>query len=52
MQANNQKGAPLTNTFRQQVIVNFCHTVLRSDHDLLKQAIDTYQQFLLTPTRR
>ena len=52
MQGNNEKGTPLTNTFRQQIIVNFCHTVLRSDDDLLKQAIDRYQQSLVTPTRR
>ena len=52
MQANNEKGTPLTSVFRQQVIVNFCHTVLRSDDDLLKQAIDRYQQSLLTPVRR
>ncbi len=52
MQAMNEKGTALTNTFRQQVIVNFCHTVLRSDDDLLKQAIDRYQQSLITQNRR
>ncbi len=52
MQANSEKGTLLTNTFRQQVIVNFCHTVLRHDDDLLRQAIDRYQQSLIDPNRR
>lgn len=51
MQAINQKGAAPVQIFRQQVIVNFCHTVLRSNDDLLKQAMSQYQQSL-SPQQR
>ena len=52
MHVNKEKGTPLNDTFRQQVIINFCQSVLRSDHDLLKQAINRYQQSLTNPARR
>jgi hypothetical protein len=52
MNAINQKGASPANTFNLQVIVNFCHTVLRADDDLLQQAITQYQQSLLAQSRR
>lgn len=52
MNAISEKGTSANSTFRQQLIVNFCHTVLRSDDDLLRRAIDRYQQSLATPNSR
>ncbi len=52
MTTNNKKGTPLTTTFRQQVIVNYCRTVLRTNDDLLQHAISQYQQSLRLPQSR
>ena len=51
MQANSEKGSSHPKTTRFELLLNFCRTVVRSDDELLRDAMGQYQQFLLSQQR-
>ncbi len=51
MPASTEKGSPVAQTARIAILLNFCHTVLRSDDELLRHAMVEYRQFLAMQQR-
>ena len=51
MPVTNEKGSPVSKTKRLELLLNYCRTVVRSDDDLLQDAMGQYRTYLATQQR-